>query len=121
TGTKQATEHARHQPPLRDEPSQRALAMAALRSALFLLFMIVTVVPYAVACLIWAPLPLRWRYRLTVGWPRMVIWAARWITGLRWRIKGAENLPDRPAVVLSKHQSAWETLFLPAYLPREVC
>jgi len=95
--------------------------MAALRSALFLLFMIVTVIPYAIACLIWAPLPLRWRYRLTVGWPRMVIWAARWIAGLRWRIKGAENLPDCPAVVLSKHQSAWETLFLPAYLPREIC
>jgi len=95
--------------------------MAALRSALLLLFMIVTVIPYAVACLIWAPLPLKWRYRLTVGWPRMVMWAGRVITGMRWRVKGWENLPDCPAVVLSKHQSAWETLFLPAYLPREVC
>src|SRR5690606_41899509 len=77
-GASQPTRHAPHQPPHRDPPSQRALAMAALRSALFLLFMIVTVIPYAIACLIWAPLPLRWRYRLTVGWPRMVIWAARW-------------------------------------------
>jgi len=95
--------------------------MAALRSALLLLFMIVTVIPYAIACLVWAPLPLKWRYRLTIGWPRLVMWAGRVITGMRWQLKGWENLPDRPAVVLSKHQSAWETLFLPAYLPREVC
>jgi len=95
--------------------------MAALRSTLLLLFMIVTVIPYAIACLVWAPLPLKWRYRLTIGWPRLVMWAGRVITGMRWQLKGWENLPDRPAVVLSKHQSAWETLFLPAYLPREVC
>ncbi len=95
--------------------------MAALRSALLMLFMIITVIPYAIACLIWAPLPLKWRYRLTIGWPRMVMWAGRVITGMHWQLKGWENLPDRPAIVLSKHQSAWETLFLPAYLPREVC
>lgn len=95
--------------------------MAWLRSLLFLLFLIVTVIPYALACMLWAPLPLRWRYRLTVGWPRLAIWGARVICGIRWRIVGAENLPDAPAVVLAKHQSAWETLFLPAYMPRQVC
>lgn len=32
---------------------------------------------------------------------------------------GAENIPltsGRPVVVLSKHSSAWETLFLPYYI-----
>lgn len=95
--------------------------MAAIRSGLHLLFLIVTVIPYAFACLLWAPLPLRWRYRLTIGWPRLAIWSAKTITGIRWQIKGRENLPDTPVVVLSKHQSAWETLFLPAYMPHEVC
>lgn len=95
--------------------------MAAIRSGLFLLFMIITVIPYAFACLLWAPLPLRWRYRLTIGWPRLAIWGAKTIAGIRWQIKGRENLPDTPVVVLSKHQSAWETLFLPAYMPQEVC
>ncbi|SUV86043.1 acyltransferase [Bordetella pertussis] len=95
--------------------------MAWLRSALYALFLIVTVIPYAFACILWAPLPLHWRYRLTVGWPRLAIWGARVICGIRWRIKGAENLPDGPAILLSKHQSAWETLFFPAHMPREVC
>lgn len=95
--------------------------MAFLRSLLFLLFMIVTVIPYAFLTLLWSPLPLRWRYALTMGWPRLTIWGARVFVGIRWRIIGAENLPDGPAIVLSKHQSAWETLFLPAYLPRQAC
>lgn len=95
--------------------------MAALRSSLYMLFLTITVIPYAFACLLWSPLPLRWRYRLTMGWPRLAVWGAKAIVGIRWEIKGAENFPDGPAVVLAKHQSAWETLFLPAYLPRQAC
>nr|MBP6706427.1 1-acyl-sn-glycerol-3-phosphate acyltransferase [Achromobacter sp.] len=85
------------------------------------IFLIVTVIPYAFACVLWAPLPLHLRYKLTVGWPRLAIWGARVICGIRWQVKGWENLPEGPAVILSKHQSAWETLFFPAYMPREVC
>ena len=95
--------------------------MSAIRSVLFLAFQIVTVVPYALLCLVWAPLPLHWRYRLTVGWPRMVIWAARTLLGIRHEVRGAQNLPDAPAILLSKHQSSWETLFYPTYMPRELC
>ena len=46
---------------------------------------------------------------------------ARWLTGIRYRIEGFENLPDGPAVLLSKHQSAWETLAFPALMPRPLC
>jgi len=95
--------------------------LAALRSALYMGFLIVTVIPYALACLLWAPLPLNWRYRLTVGWPKLALWGARWIVGIRWQVRGLENLPEGSAIVLSKHQSAWETLFFPATLPRQVC
>ena len=80
--------------------------MARLRSLLYAIFLIVTVIPYAFACVLWAPLPLHLRYKLTVGWPRLAIWGARVICGIRWQVKGWENLPDGPAVILSKHQSA---------------
>lgn len=93
----------------------------AVRSALFVLFQLVTVVPYALLCLLWSPLPRHWRYRLTVGWPRLVIWGARRLVGIRHRVIGAENLPDGPAILLSKHQSTWETLFFPTWMPRELC
>lgn len=96
-------------------------AWQALRSGLFVLFQVVTVAPYALLCLAWSPLPLHWRYRLTVGWPRLVIWGARRIVGIRHRVIGAEHLPDAPAILLSKHQSTWETLFFPTFMPRELC
>jgi 1-acyl-sn-glycerol-3-phosphate acyltransferase len=95
--------------------------MQAVRSVLFLLFQTVTVVPVAIGCLLWAPLPLHWRYRLTIGWPRMVIWAAKVFLGIRYEVRGAENLPDEPVILLSKHQSSWETLFYPTFMPRELC
>lgn len=95
--------------------------MAHLRSALYFLFLIVTVIPYAFACVLWAPLPVHWRYKLTVGWPWLALWGARVFCGIRWQVKGAENLPDGPAIIMSKHQSAWETLYFPAQMPREVC
>lgn len=95
--------------------------MAYVRAVLYQIFLIVTVIPYAIACILWMPLPLKLRYRLTVGWPRLAIWGAKVILGIDWQVKGWENLPDAPAVVLSKHQSAWETMFFAGYFPRDVC
>lgn len=95
--------------------------IATLRAILYYSFLSITVIPYAFFCLACAPLPLHWRYRLTMGWPRMAVWGAKFFCGVRWRIEGAENLPNGPAILLAKHQSAWETLFLPSHLPREVC
>src|SRR3546814_15524651 len=81
------------------------MIMAILRATLYQLFLIVTVIPYAIACILWSPLPLRWRYKLTVGWPRLAVWGAKTILGIRWQLKGAENFPDGPAILLSKHRS----------------
>jgi 1-acyl-sn-glycerol-3-phosphate acyltransferase len=95
--------------------------MLALRTALFLLFQTVTVVPWGLCCLLIAPLPLHVRYQFTIGWTKMVLWAARVICGISWEVRGRENFPDVPAVILSKHQSTWETFFYVSWLPREVC
>lgn len=95
--------------------------MLYLRAVIYQLFLIVTVIPYAIACLLWSPLPIKWRYKLTIGWPRMAIWGAKVILGIKWQVIGKENLPDRPAVILSKHQSAWETMFLVSHFPNDLC
>ena len=52
------------------------------------------------------------RYLLASFWNRSVIGLAKVICGIQYEIIGIENLPDKPAVFLSKHQSAWETIFL---------
>jgi len=93
----------------------------ALRAVIFLVFQVVTVMPMAFVCLMVAPLPRPLRYRITIAWPRWQVLAARLILGIRWEVRGQHYLPDGPAVLLSKHQSAWETLFYPSYMPRELC
>lgn len=57
-------------------------------------------------------LPYRLRYRWFSFWSLSLVWYARILCGVRWEVEGKEHIPDKPAVVLSKHQSAWETLFL---------
>ncbi|RJF99455.1 lysophospholipid acyltransferase family protein [Noviherbaspirillum saxi] len=89
-----------------------------LRSVVFTLLMTVATLIWAPVCFVFAPLPYNYRYFLTGLWNRFVINSARIVCGIRYQIKGAENLPDSPAIVLSKHQSAWETIFLFYALPR---
>ena len=52
-------------------------------------------------------------------WGYWNLGALRRICGLSVRIHGMENLPKESSVILSKHQSAWETLALRAILPIE--
>jgi len=89
-----------------------------LRSLLFFLLMTVLTVVWSMACILFAPFPYARRYYLTARWNVMVIWMAKVICGIRYQVKGFENFPDAPAVVLSKHQSAWETIFLLQMTPR---
>lgn len=89
-----------------------------LRSLLFTIVMVLATVVWSAVCFLAAPLPYNKRYYVTSRWNVFVIWCARVICGIEYEIKGAENFPDAPAIVLSKHQSAWETIFLLANLPR---
>ncbi len=96
--------------------------MRFLRSLLLLVFFAVFTVPYATACFIAFPfLHADRRYAMAVGWCRSVLVVVRWLNGIRYAVHGFENLPDGPAVLLSKHQSAWETLAFPALMPRPLC
>ncbi len=82
-----------------------------LRSLTFMLLMTVATMVWAPLCFLFAPLPYKQRYYMTTRWNVFILWAAKTVCGIEHRIKGKENLPDAPAIVLSKHQSAWETIF----------
>lgn len=43
-------------------------------------------------------------------WARGALWILRVILGLTHEVRGAENIPDGPALFAIKHQSAWDTL-----------
>jgi 1-acyl-sn-glycerol-3-phosphate acyltransferase len=94
--------------------------MSAARSFLFAVAITLVTPPYAVIALASAPLPRMLRYRIISGWSRLILWLARVILGIEWRVEGRENLPSRPAVILAKHQSAWETLAFQHIFPPQV-
>src|SRR5258706_115472 len=94
--------------------------MNLLRSLVYLFALILVTPPYAVFDSAQAARPRLLRFRLLSGWPRAMVWLARVVLGIDYRVLGAENLPRTPAVILSKHQSAWETLAFPAIFPPQV-
>ena len=94
--------------------------MSFARSVLFAIALIIVTPPYALVALASAPLPRMMRYRIISGWSRLIVWLARIILGIEWRVEGRENLPSRPAVILAKHQSAWETLAFQHIFPPQV-
>jgi len=89
-----------------------------IRSLLFVVIMIVATLIWAPICLLVAPLRYNQRYFVTSRWNLFIVWLAKVLCGIHYRIKGRENLPDTPAILLSKHQSAWETIFFLWYMPR---
>ena len=94
--------------------------MNALRSGLLWLALLVVTPPYALIALAAAPLPRHARYRVISGWSLLVLRLLETICGIRWTVEGREHLPARPAVILSKHQSAWETLAFQEIFPQQV-
>ena len=91
-----------------------------LRSCLFAAFQIVITPPFAVISLLTFPFDPFTRYRVITTWTRLVLWGAETICGIRYRVLGAENVPAQACVVLSKHQSAWETLAFQVIFPPQV-
>jgi 1-acyl-sn-glycerol-3-phosphate acyltransferase len=95
--------------------------MAFLRSFVHGLWMLVTVVPYALAIVVAAPFASSLTlYRLAQGWLKQVMGGLTVICGVRWRVQGMENLPQgatSPAILLVKHQSTLEAFLMPVLMP----
>jgi 1-acyl-sn-glycerol-3-phosphate acyltransferase len=94
--------------------------VAYVRSWAYHVFMFAVVVPWSLVVLAARVFPVHTRYKLCTLWTRLAIKAARVIGGIEWKVEGWENLPDAPAIVLPKHQSTWETFWLPSFLPRDL-
>ena len=94
--------------------------MTWLRSALFALGLLVTTPIYSVIALATFPLHPVTRYRIISGWSVIMLFWLRVTCGIRYRVVGAENIPATPTIILSKHQSAWETLAFQSIFPPQV-
>jgi 1-acyl-sn-glycerol-3-phosphate acyltransferase len=87
------------------------------RSLLFFAGMALSTLIWASLVILASPLRFEHRYRIAQQWSRFNIWWLNKTCHITYRIDGLEHLPKGPVVVIAKHQSAWETLFLQQLLP----
>lgn len=88
------------------------------RSAIFTFLMFTLIMPYSIFCVCLWPFPLRVRGAAVSAWARFILWLLKVICQIHYKIEGLENIPkDRNGVVLSKHQSTYETLVIPTLFP----
>jgi len=94
--------------------------MVAFRSALYLAMLIAYTPFHWVACALAAPLPRLTRWRVVAAWPQLATWLARPLLGTDYEVIGRAHIPREPCVILSKHQSAWETIAYSSIFPPHV-
>jgi 1-acyl-sn-glycerol-3-phosphate acyltransferase len=92
-----------------------------LRGGLFWLGFASSTVFYGLLVTLLLPLPNNMRYAVARGWPVFNIWWLKVTCGLKHRIEGLEHVQGHAgaAIVLSKHQSTWETIAFNRFLPRQ--
>lgn len=95
--------------------------MLIVRSLIFSIGMWgATVVAGLLSMFIWV-FPYERRYAILNFWARFNMWWLKKTCRLDYQIEGLENVPSNtPVIVLSKHQSAFETIVFQVIFPRQV-
>ena len=94
--------------------------MIFIRSLIFFLLQLLITPVFTLLAILSFPFHPITRYRIISGWALSVLWLLRVLCGIRMEVRGAENIPAKPAILLCKHQSAWETIALQKVFPPQV-
>ncbi len=96
-----------------DISSPKADLRVYLGSTLFFVFILISTPMVGVAVLSTFFLPFAVRYKISDIWIHSLLYMLKLCCGLSYEVEGLENIPqDQAAIILSKHQSAWETIAL---------
>lgn len=95
-------------------------AIMYARALSFYLGLFALTIPFSILALLLIPLPAVTRSRWVNGWSCSVLWWLKITCNLRYEVKGREHIPGKPSIILSKHQSAWETIALQTIFPPQV-
>ncbi len=59
-------------------------------------------------------------FKIANYWSRVVIKLSKLILSIDYKVNGLENIPNKPFLVASNHQSVWETFFLPIIFKKSI-
>ncbi|MCX8514830.1 MAG: lysophospholipid acyltransferase family protein [Burkholderiales bacterium] len=67
-----------------------------------------------------APFSLKIRHKIALIWTWCFNFLARNLCGVKYEVFGKEHIPDAQSIIISNHQSAWETLCFSQIFPPHV-
>ncbi len=94
--------------------------MILIRSIILFILLLLSVILFALPIVtIGLLLPFHLRCRAANAWGMVCLWMLDVVCNLKYEIKGLENLPEHSAIIMAKHQSAWETIAMRGLFPTE--
>ena len=97
---------------------RRSPAMVLLRSLVYFTLMLVVTALYSTLLFtLGLILPFSIGSAIANHWGWLNLKLLKWICGLDYQVHGAEHIPRESCIILSKHQSAWETIAFRHILP----
>lgn len=87
-----------------------------IRSVFFAIGLVGSLIPFSLLGLLLFPFSMQHRYNIISQWSVFVLWWLKLTCKLDYEITGLENIPKGACIVLSKHQSSWETLVLQPHI-----
>jgi 1-acyl-sn-glycerol-3-phosphate acyltransferase len=91
--------------------------MKTLRSALFFVGAVLITAVFGILVPLGGIFGFRAAAATASTYAAIVLWWVEVSCGIRYQVTGWENVPREPAIIMAKHQSAWETIFMEARFP----
>ncbi|MDW3095912.1 MAG: lysophospholipid acyltransferase family protein [Gammaproteobacteria bacterium] len=91
--------------------------MRFIRSLIFLLGMTISTCLWVIPCILARLLPYHICFAIVSSWCTFNVRWAKFTCGIHYEISGLENIPEKACVIMSNHQSTWETLAYPSIFP----
>ena len=86
--------------------------MGIIRTTFFYTgYYVVTILMAIVFIATFPLLSLKARHLFATTWCDFIIGSLKWFCGVRYSLSGVENIPPAPTIIVSNHQSSWETIF----------
>ncbi|MEJ2213279.1 MAG: lysophospholipid acyltransferase family protein [Gammaproteobacteria bacterium] len=92
--------------------------MLTLRSSVYFIIMVFLTVFFGLIMAIFGWfLPFEVNSKIATSWADTNLFCLKWLCGLDYEVNGLENIPDSACIIMSKHQSAWETIAFRTIFP----
>jgi 1-acyl-sn-glycerol-3-phosphate acyltransferase len=89
--------------------------MLFFRSLLFYFLYAPLTIFFGTISLLFLLLPKKLGHSLIVNWNASALFLLRWCCNIQYEVTGFTKALDNPCIIVSNHQSPWETLFLQWY------